>query len=369
MEDMSAVKSPDYACPKLENVQLVVNRNETDNNEDVKQKSFDFQMIMEPDLEEEPTEEDHAFAFETDHLALRGNKDYSELLKYIIKLETQKAQALQHIEELNEAKNKAIEEPLEFIEKLKNGSLSFPPRQTISDIPKIEWETYGIDLMAQNQKDNKVLGDTEAGLKVRGRTFTENKPETFNQLWSFEEQKRLEELLEIYPEEPIEARRYKKIAEALGTRTPIQVMSRVQKYFNKLAKAGLPIPGRAPKQNRIPRDKKHVLYKKSTFFPRLQVPVKMDDPNDEGIEELESQSLESKNGNRCILDLLRAAKAQRILDESSPVYQMKTMCVGCRKVGFLGARWTDNAGTDYCTDCLVQLMPSEKLTPVRLPIP
>lgn len=65
--------------------------------------------------------------------------------------------------------------------------------------------------------------------------------------WSTEEQKRLEELLLIYPPEPIELRRFKKIAAALGNRTAKQVSSRVQKYFLKLYKAGLPIPGRIPK--------------------------------------------------------------------------------------------------------------------------
>lgn len=33
----------------------------------------------------------------------------------------------------------------------------------------------------------------------------------------------------------------------LGNRTPKQVCSRVQKYFIKLHKAGLPVPGRIPK--------------------------------------------------------------------------------------------------------------------------
>lgn len=67
--------------------------------------------------------------------------------------------------------------------------------------------------------------------------------------WSTEEQKRLEELLLIYPPEPIELRRFKKIAAALGNRTAKQVSSRVQKYFLKLYKAGLPIPGRIPKSS------------------------------------------------------------------------------------------------------------------------
>lgn len=316
----------------------------------------------------ENPESDGEFAFETDHLALRGNKDYCNMLKYIVTLEALKMKALKDSEDLAEAQNKALEDPLSFIQKLKSGDVNFPARQTIPELPDIDWSQYGIDATFDNEdiKESKLNRDQDNNPKVRGRKFTDNKPETFNQLWSCEEQKRLEELLEIYPEEPIEARRYKKIARDLGTRTPVQVMSRIQKYFAKLAKAGLPIPGRAPK--RIGRDKnKSIFYKKSTFFPQLHVPVKMEDLYDSN-EAYDIPTLsETKDSNKCMLDLLKAAKEQRLLDESSPVYQSKTMCVGCLKEGFLGARWTDNAGTDYCTDCVVKLLPGEKLIPVRQP--
>ncbi|KAI8338239.1 hypothetical protein BC941DRAFT_513220 [Chlamydoabsidia padenii] len=67
---------------------------------------------------------------------------------------------------------------------------------------------------------------------------------THNQPWTDEEQQRLEQLLEIYPDEPVQAQRFNKIAAALGTRTARQVGSRIQKYFIKLAKMGLPVPGR-----------------------------------------------------------------------------------------------------------------------------
>ena len=80
---------------------------------------------------------------------------------------------------------------------------------------------------------------------VRGRLFDgKTKPKTFNQPWTTDEQKRLEELLHEYPSEDIEMERWKKIAASLGNRTAIQVQSRVQKYFLKLHKAGLPIPGK-----------------------------------------------------------------------------------------------------------------------------
>ena len=82
---------------------------------------------------------------------------------------------------------------------------------------------------------------------MRGRIFDSSKPQTFNQPWTPQEQRRLEELLEEYPSEEIEMERWKKIATCLGNRTAIQVQSRVQKYFQKLQKAGLRIPGRYKK--------------------------------------------------------------------------------------------------------------------------
>ncbi|KAJ2851268.1 hypothetical protein IWW36_001289 [Coemansia brasiliensis] len=83
----------------------------------------------------------------------------------------------------------------------------------------------------------------------RGPTRTESgtpKPPSYNVPWSDEEQQRLEELLLIYPEEEVANDRWRKISEALGTRTMRQVASRVQKYFIKLSKAGLPVPGKVP---------------------------------------------------------------------------------------------------------------------------
>lgn len=105
------------------------------------------------------------------------------------------------------------------------------------------------------------------------------------QLWTCEEQRRLEELLIEFPPEPIEMRRFAKIARALGNRTTKQVASRLQKYFQKLHAAGLPVPGRIPRgprtyQNiRKNRMNKH-LHRPTTFFPSNYVPVNMADDDD-----------------------------------------------------------------------------------------
>lgn len=132
-------------------------------------------------------------------------------------------------------------------------------------IPEINWSKYGLTNLPESLNSTKPTESTrpssannsdsepskescerskDGKLLVRGREFNQKKPETFNQLWTPEEQKRLEELLVIYPPEHVEMERFRKIAKALGNRTPLQVQSRVQKYFIKLQKAGLPVPGR-----------------------------------------------------------------------------------------------------------------------------
>jgi len=130
----------------------------------------------------------------------------------------------------------------------------------------VDWSKYGMsnDIIKLESKDNDSEQENGKNILIRGRAFDQSKPQTFNQvnycfkpmyniffifvfnfkLWTCEEQKRLEQLLVEFPEEEVEMRRWSKIAEALGNRTPKQVMSRVQKYFLKLQRAGLPIPGR-----------------------------------------------------------------------------------------------------------------------------
>ncbi|RDB17382.1 hypothetical protein Hypma_001852 [Hypsizygus marmoreus] len=64
------------------------------------------------------------------------------------------------------------------------------------------------------------------------------KPETYKQAWSVSEQHLLEQLLDQIPDG--EKNRWQKISRAMdGRRTPRQVASRVQKYFEKLKRFGL----------------------------------------------------------------------------------------------------------------------------------
>lgn len=250
---------------------------------------------------------DAPFAFETDHEALRSNADYAALLRAMAALQAQKMQAVRDREKLIEARDEALADPIAFVKRLQAGEhLELPGKQKVAELPDIEWEKYRVvaadeavrlrpdtrhaptPSSSSNSSSTRVV---DGQYFVRGRAFDEKKPVTFNQPWTPEEQRRLEELLVQFPSEDVEMERWKKIATALGNRTPIQVQSRTQKYFLKLQKAGMPVPGRVGKtskryvrHNTSGRATNHaskkyglIGQKNSTFFPSLAPDVKMED--------------------------------------------------------------------------------------------
>ncbi|XP_012287409.1 ZZ-type zinc finger-containing protein 3 [Orussus abietinus] len=285
-------------------------------------------------------EEDGEFYFESDHLALKGNKDYCSLLKTIVILQSQRTQAIHDLDKLLACQAKAIQDPISFVAQLQSGDLpEFPGPQQVPEIPYIDWSQYNVNLpnnplrpqtrhgqilpqvqMKSEQDDGKIL--------VRGRAFDQSKPETFNQLWTAEEQRRLEELLIEYPPEEVEMRRWTKIANALGNRTPKQVSSRVQKYFIKLLRAGLPIPGRGPKMkldakksvsHRHQRNN-YLLFKRSTFFPHNDLSFAI---GENAKKHSNTEESEDDFGNVKMEDgaeLLRRVKSET-KEESSSSYQ------------------------------------------------
>ncbi|XP_021941899.1 ZZ-type zinc finger-containing protein 3 isoform X2 [Zootermopsis nevadensis] len=264
---------------------------------------------------EENSDNTTEFYFESDHLALKGNGDYLNLLKTIAVLESQRTKAIQDYDKLLAIQEAAMQDPMKFVEKLQRGEdLGIPVPQVIEELPVIDWSSYNVTVPTDSLKpltrkdSNRHAGtsldsvmntehdscDLKSKILVRGRPFDDSKPETFNQLWTAEEQRRLEELLVEYPPEEVESRRWQKIAAALGNRTTKQVCSRVQKYFIKLHKAGLPVPGRSPKLQSLDIFRKgyhphrhqknnHYLLKQTTFFPSQDVPVYMSDYDDETV--------------------------------------------------------------------------------------
>lgn len=243
--------------------------------------------------------ENDEFFFESDHLALRGNADYTAVLRTLAILQTQRMQVTRNIDQLAAAERRALDDPVAFVRQLQKGTVSMPGAVTVAELPTINFDKYGVSIpdfvpdaeaaggvaYGSNGSETQEGGLNSNSLIVRGRMFDQTKPETFNQLWTCEEQKRLEELLIEYPPEPIEMRRFAKIARALGNRTTKQVASRLQKFFKKLHSAGMPVPGRIPKSNRQYVTKAHRMHKQAlrstTFFPANQVPYHIADEEDD----------------------------------------------------------------------------------------
>lgn len=359
-------------------------------------------------IKDELLDPDCDFAFETENLPLKGNKDYLKLLRTLCILESQRTQTLKDIDKLLEIQDKALDDPIDFVRKLEKGEdLGIPMSQLIADIPEIEWNRYHVALpsdalrpktrnLGQRNTEGREKNDV---VKVRGRIFNSSKPVTFNQLWTVEEQLRLEELLVKFPPEENETRRYTKIAEALGNRTVTQVSSRCQKYFLKLQKAGLPVPGRIPKASRndyfkSPRYATHLhsknnsyLYPRSTFFPQQNPPVQMQDGEDlpgtsvldlnkvkiepENSDEEDNYPDEVKNSDEFKkLQLLKRIKYDKERNHDNKHTEHNGyMCNSCGDDPIVGTRWhcsdcDEQDSIDFCSECLIAQLESEAPHPL-----
>ncbi|XP_067001990.1 ZZ-type zinc finger-containing protein 3 isoform X1 [Anabrus simplex] len=367
-------------------------------------------------INELPDGEDD-FYFETDHVALKGNKDYLNLLKTVAVLEAQRIRAVADIDKILDAKEEALKDPFQFVEKLQNGELDIPVLQVIAEVPQIDWSKYSVSFPAEptrpitrnavkpldgSGKCDEETSKEKCKILVRGRMFDESKPETFNQSWTTEEQRRLEELLVLYPSEEVEANRWKKIAAALGNRTPKQVCSRVQKYFLKLQKAGMPIPGRAPKMQPSSIRKRsyhrhqrhnHFLFRHTTFFPCQDVPVYMSEfdeettgsnPNysshnpetdikEEVVSDDEQSGLNEKLSGESRyqqMQLLRRVLKEKQKEGTMPrVEHTGFKCDFCQEEPIVGTRWHcsdcgSDQSVDFCTDCVVSQLESSNPHPL-----
>nr|XP_020016720.1 ZZ-type zinc finger-containing protein 3-like [Castor canadensis] len=339
---------------------------------------------------------------------------YQRLLQTIAVLEAQRSQAVQDLESLGKHQREALKNPIGFVEKLqKKADIGLPYPQRVVQLPEIVWDQYtsslgnferefknrkrhtrrvklvfdkvGLPARPKSpldpKKDGESLsysmlplsdgpeGSNSRPQMIRGRLCDDTKPETFNQLWTVEEQKKLEQLLLKYPPEEVESRRWQKIADELGNRTAKQVASRVQKYFIKLTKAGIPVPGRTPnlyiysKKSSTSRRQhplnKH-LFKPSTFMTSHEPPVYMDEDDDRScfhshmntaVEEAsDEESIPIMYRNlpeyKELLQLkkLKKQKLQQIQAESGFVQHVGFKCDNCGIEPIQGVRW-------HCQDC------------------
>lgn len=83
--------------------------------------------------------ENDDFYFESDHLALRGNIDYTAVLRTIAILHTQRIQASKDIDRLAIAERQALDDPEAFVRRLTAGELHMPGAISVADVRAFYW--------------------------------------------------------------------------------------------------------------------------------------------------------------------------------------------------------------------------------------
>lgn len=405
-------------------------------------------LAAQAEEEEEEEEDPDVYYFESDHLALKHNKDYQRLLQTISVLEAQRTQAILDLETLARHQKEALSDPIAFVDQLqKQVDMGLPRPQRVVQLPEIAWDQYtsgrgdferefcdkkrktrqlqlifdkvGLPARPKSPVDSKKDGESSSiyssslpssdgpehsmsssrAQMIRGRMCNQSKPDTFNQLWTVEEQKKLEQLLLKFPPEEVESKRWQKIADELGNRTAKQVASRVQKYFIKLTKAGIPVPGRTPNvcmyskkasSKRQHHLNKH-LYRPSTFLTSYEPPVYMDDEDERShfFNSLQDNSADDSDEDGVPVELrhlpeykellelkkLKKQKLHELQAESALTQHAGYKCDICGMEPIQGVRWhcqdcpQDNA-VDFCStcsDCLFRTdthKPTHRLEPV-----
>ncbi|KAB0378318.1 hypothetical protein FD755_009896 [Muntiacus reevesi] len=322
-----------------------------------------------PHTAEEEDDDPDVYCFGSDHVALKHNKDYQRLLQTIAVLEAQRSQAVQDLESLGRHQREALKTPIGFVEKLqKKADIGLPYPQRVVQLLEIVWDQYtnslgnferefknrkrhtrrvklvfdkGLPARPKSPLDPRKDGESlsycmlplsdgsessnSRSQMIRGRLCDDTNPETFNQLWTVEEQKKLEQLLLKYPPEEVESRRWQKIADELGNRTA----------------------------------KQH-LFKPSTFMTSHESPVYMDEDDDRSCfhshmnTAVEEASDEESIPIMCrnlpeYKELLqfkkfKKQKLQQMQAESGFVQHVGFKCGNCGIEPIQGVRW-------HCQDC------------------
>ncbi|KAJ3018834.1 ZZ-type zinc finger-containing protein 3 [Thoreauomyces humboldtii] len=199
-------------------------------------------------------------------------------------LRQQLVQAQADIERLSQLRQEALDDPATFVEKMKSRRYDEVPKlQRIARLPSIDLRKYMTEPESHVHRSTRTrtrshmsdffernqspvpgswaaistpprvsspipYGDspTPASNAPPNTASSEEKSQTFNQGWSQEEHARLLELMELYPHEPVAARRMEKISAALGSRTPRQVATRVQKFLDRRKTTRSPMTANRP---------------------------------------------------------------------------------------------------------------------------
>ncbi|XP_035216957.1 ZZ-type zinc finger-containing protein 3-like [Stegodyphus dumicola] len=327
------------------------------------------------------------FCFESDHLALKTNSDYKNLLESIVILEAQRSKAIKDLDRLLQCQEEALSDPIAFVEKLqRKENMNIPDPQKIHQLPVIDWSKYALSGNAAafgrrqltRLSTRTSLDFSRNASKGKANKSNDQKQSKPNNYWTVEEQRRLEELLLQFPPEEIETRRWEKIANCLENRTPVQVASRVQKYFIKLMKAGIAIPGRMPSKEYLRKPRRNVIRQQpSTFLVSHTPPVYMPDGDDDFSYNYSQPQSADENSMESKVDISDDEEISSEL-RNSPEFQELMMlkkiqkeklrscglaqhfgykCCRCKTDPIIGVRWhctecKPPMNIDFCEDCV-----------------
>jgi len=191
----------------------------------------------------------------TEYDILHENKDYLLVEDAIKVLRNQLTQAEKDISILKEYKEKALNDPISFVENLINKKYNNLPRlQKVFSIPNINLSKYQPHSLRKDTKysnsnsningifkdiayieDTSVPNSPVVNTPKRKRSVeeAEDKSSFYTKEWTDEEIDQLWNLLEIFPEESTPMARYIKISSYLGTKSPKQVENKVQTLSKK----------------------------------------------------------------------------------------------------------------------------------------
>jgi len=313
------------------------------------------------------------FYFETDFYLLKNNKDYQTLLKSLTVLEMQRCVAIENIEKLTVLKDDFSNKPSLALKKvLKRDVTTSLKTVIIHRLPDIDWSVYKTKDENEHSKQvcdinlrYKNISDKQDASVVS--TSEVEKSETFKKPWSVEEQLRLEELLIEYPPERNESNRYRKIAEALGTRNLRQVCSRVQKYNMKMKKVGSikTINTNSKNLNKktvfLSHKNTGALLKPTTFIPSTTLIDDVDVYNaNQNKFSLSHKNIEMNNDKK--LEILNEVLEDKLSENNCMVVHKDFKCSVCQSSPIVGTRWNCSdcpaigKNSDFCNDCIVDMV-------------
>ncbi|VVC24835.1 Homeobox domain-like,Zinc finger, ZZ-type,SANT/Myb domain [Cinara cedri] len=313
------------------------------------------------------------FYFETDFYLLKSNKDYKNLLKSLAILEVQRCATIQNLEKLAVLKDHLSRNAcLTLKQILKREDISTLKTISIHDLPTIDWSIYKIDDENEQPKPVCDINLRFKNIPDKQETSTVTtaeveKSETFKKPWTVEEQLRLEELLVDFPPERNESNRYRKIAEALGTRNLRQVCSRVQKYNMKMKKVSsiksINVNSKTLNKKIVSLSHKNTgaLLKPTTFIPSTTLVDDVDVYNaNRNNLNISHKNIEMNKNTK--LTILEEVLKDKISRSDCPIVHTNFKCCVCESSPIVGTRWNCSEcpsigkSSDFCSDCIVDMV-------------